>query len=1106
MLHASTSLRRRLLLTGAMPVMLSLFAAGAHGQAVEITDARTTGVETATAGADGGPADVTVSVENSNSGSFTLTTPGPALTLNSDNALISGGPITISDVDNATGILVDTSAARTGSLSVTGNITVDETTATFSPTDDDGDRITDGKFAGGTGRTGILISGTDTFTGPVNIDSNLIRVEGNDSAGIRFAQSTSIFGDVNLLGSIATIGDNARGIALASDVTGNVTIGSSSGGVSTLGEGASSIEVAGDVSDRLTIQGNVANTGYRTVGGASFPSRQSLFVRELLDDEDTLEAGSAVSVSGNVDGGIYLSRGRNDEGVAVSNTAITQIGSAAAVLIAGDGTQIIVGRVADITDTADANFNSDLQYSLVNEAQINGTSVLDDRNGTALRIADATLTDGFNNLGAINAQTYRSPNTGDAATNMAGALAISTGVDIGANADLSTFNNEGTISALSTEAIDLAFADQDNPLAANPQLARGISIDAAATVNSLTNLNTISAGISGRDGQAYALVDASGTLAVLDNQGFIRAVGSTSDNSGTSATSFTLVAVDLSANTTGVTLTQSRLPDATPDNGIDTATPLIQGEVRLGTGDDLVDVQSGNIIGNVRFGDGADVLTIAESAFVGGSLFDNDDDLTLNVAGTLAITDATPITITGATFSETATFRPSVDGATNEASTLTTPGTVTFEDGASVSLLLNNVIGSGGTFTLVDAGTLTINGDEAALQSGDTPFLYNVDVNRGTGAGANTLTASLALKDTQALGLDGPQAGVFAETFNAISADDDLGSAFTAITEETAFNAAYNQLMPEFGASVARFVHSNTSGATGAVSTHLNNARVSDEQPGGVWIEEFAYFADRELAGLSEAYRGYGFGFTGGFDTAIGPFHTAGINLGFAATEVEDVLGSDDPLAVRTFQTGIYAGYERGNLGIDLYAGGGYNDIESRRKVSIGNYTGFTEGQWGGTHLNASVTAGYDFNFGEKYYMRPSVNLSYLALTEDSYTETGSDAIRFMVDDRDANIGTATAMMNFGARYGGERVWWSPAVRFGLINEFEGAGITTSASFFNTQERIILAGQEFPETGALFGFSIAAGSKYSSFGFDYDADIRDGYNHHIARLVLRLLF
>jgi len=173
MMHVSPSLRRRLLLAGALPAIAVALSLPAAAQ-VELTEPQTAGIETATAGDGDTPSDVSTS----STATVTLTTVGPALTLNSDNALTSGGAIAITDVDNATGILVDTSTARTGSLTVTGNITLDET---FTAEDTDNNLIFDGPFAEGEGRTGILISGADTFTGPVNVDSTSdIFVEGND--------------------------------------------------------------------------------------------------------------------------------------------------------------------------------------------------------------------------------------------------------------------------------------------------------------------------------------------------------------------------------------------------------------------------------------------------------------------------------------------------------------------------------------------------------------------------------------------------------------------------------------------------------------------------------------------------------------------------------------------------------------------------------------------------------------------------------------------------------------------------------------------------------------------------------------------------------------
>ncbi|MEE9347391.1 MAG: autotransporter domain-containing protein [Robiginitomaculum sp.] len=1092
----------RLLLGSALPALALALSPLASAQTpVEIDSATTQSVRTSTAGDNDAPSDVTITTD----GSITLTTAGPAVIVDSDNDFIHSGAITISDVDNATGIEVQT--GNTGSITISGSITIDED---YSATDTDDDKIVDGPFAEGTGRTGILISGADTFTGPVNVTTaNTINIEGNDSAGMRLVAGAGVLGDMSLLGSTTVTGDNAIGIDLAGNVTGNVTIG---GRILTRGVGAQGVSVSGDVSDRLSFTGNIGNTGYRRVNGGTIPSRERLEVRELYDGEDTLESGSAVNVSGNVAGGIIFAHTQTDTtnedtgavtSAITSRPNITNVGRSAAVLIAGNGMPIVVGLVADITDPADDDYDAEAQYGLINQGTIRGEGVLDDVAATGLRIENATIAGGFNNVHQLSAQTYRTPIPADG-TNVTGDVAHATALSLGSGATVPTIANIGTINAIASEAPDVVFADSDNPLDPNSVNATAISIEAGANVTTIFNRGTISSLVTGRLGQAYAIVDQSGTLAVINNQGIIQAGGLTNDTSENPTDPvFTLVAIDVSANTSGVTITQSQRPDLDPDDAVSYAAPQMIGDVLLGSGADTLDMQAGTLVGDVSFGDGADTLSLSGNSTLTGSLTDSDGLLTIAVTdgSTLVLTEATTLNVTDASFDATSTFSPIIDAAAGQTSTLIASGTISFADGATLTPTLANVIGNGGTFTIAQAGTLSI-ADISALQSANSPYLYETVISQNN----NDLIATMTLRTAAQLGLDVPQAAAFNAAFGAISADADLGSAFAGLIDQTSFNAAYNQLLPEFAAAIHHFVHANVDGATGAVATHLNTARRGQDGTGGAWIEEFAYFADRELAGLSEAYRGNGFGFTGGFDSEFGPFHTAGVNLSYASTAVEDVVGQDDPLSVQTLQAGLYAGYEAGKFGVDLYVGGGYNSFESNRKVNIGDFAGEAAGDWSGAHYNASASAGYDINMGKRFYARPSVNVSYLNLTEKAYTETGSDAIRFGVGERVSEIGTATAMMTFGGKFEGDRIWYSPGVRVGYRNDFIGGGIVTNADFIGSGGALALTSQEFPDTGLILGVTFAAGSKYSSFGFDYDADLRDGYNRHIARLVLRLLF
>lgn len=1077
------SLLRGVALSG----LITALACGASLSAQVTVDAeQTTSVNTADDG------DITIATTGS-----IVTTDSPAVTLNSDNDVSVAGSVTIADTDDATAVSIE--SGNTGNFDLAGALSVNED---YTPTDTDSDFINDGPVAIGTGRTGILISGGSAFTGNVTSQTgSSIFVEGNDSAGLRLAGDTSLDGDLDMNSQVQVAGANSFGYDIAGDVSGNVDI---AGSVRTNGENVRAVDITGDVGDRVTVSSSLASSGYR------FTTRQNSFVRERLDDEDNLQGGNTLRIAGNVDGGIYLSNVYTDDGDDDNDlpdfaglTSITHAGSEAAVLIGSDGTPIIVGLVADVTDPNADFYDSTLEYSLVNEAQISANGVFDDVTANAMRIQNAQLTNGFSNESIIASQTYRSGIAGDA-DDVAGDVAHSRALIFASGSDVPNLDNLGTITAVASEAADTIFADETNIEGANDVNATAIQIDSGAVLSELTNTGTISAILSGRQGTAYALVDQSGSLAVINNEGVIRASATSSDTNGVSENltpSFTLVALDLTANTTGVTLNNVRAVDTDTTDTVTPATPIISGDVRFGSGDDTFNSDNALMVGTVTFGDGADTLNLTNSILT-GSITDSDGRLTLNSTGSaITLLSADALDVTSATFDAESTFLPLIDGRVNRASTLNASGAVTFADGAVITPLLANVIGNGGTFTLVDADTLTLGTayDDFVVES--APWLYDTRLN----SDAQTVTATLTLRTTEQLGLDAQQSAAFAGTFDALSNDDSLGAAFASITDEQSFNAAYNQLLPEFAAAASQFVSSNVDGSTGAVATHLNTARRSEDKPGGAWIQEFAYFADRELSGLSEQYRGFGFGFTGGFDSQIGPIDMVGINFGFAATEVEDVLGFDDPLNVQSLQAGLYAAHSIGQLGFDAYVGGGVSAFEQARNIEIGTYTAFAESEWTGVHYNASFNAGYDIAVG-KYFMRPSANISYMSLAEQSRIEDGDQAIRLAYQDRTSEIGTATALLDFGGRFEGDRIWWSPSARIGIRNQFAGDGIVTDAFFANSGIPLSLQSNEFPATAAIFGVSFAAGSKYSSFGIDYDADIRDGFNRHTLRLVLRMLF
>jgi len=1107
--------------------LLGALSLSAQAQ-VSVTEDTSDQILTSTAGEDGGPSDVTVD----SGATVTVDSSSSGIILDSDNDLVLGGSVTSDNINDVTGVELQGGANR--SYLQTGGISLLED---FTAEDTDDDVFIDGPFAEGEGRTGILISGASPFQGNVELAAgSLISVEGNDSFGINLANTPmmtdGLTGNLLTAGQITVLGDQSTGINIASNVVGDVT---NEGSITITGEGSQGIAVTGDIQGAFESSGAIASTGFRFATRPAFLGDTSVVGREDLGAEDLDDGGSALSISGNVSDGIFLSQrfepSLDDEGNQVTNddgepifflagvSSVQQFGSAPAVLIDGGGNPIAVGLIADITDPTDPDFDEDLQFGFINQGTVIANGVFDDFDATALSFANVTVDGGISNEGNLTAQTFRAPNP----TDLADGDAVARVIVLGNQAIADEINNSGVILVTASEAADEVFFDRENIIAPRPLLAVGVDIEAGAAVTEVINSGSISALLVGRDGTAVAVRDSSGTVQSLTNTGVIASFAQSSDTFNIEETDFDLVAIDFSAATQDLEITQSQNED--PGSLI----PLITGDILLGAGDDSVTSTAGIISGSLDFGGGNDTLSLSGGAAFTGAIT-NSDSLTLSVTegSSLTLGSDDSLQVSEALIDSTSVFRPVIDGSTGQASTLISAGDVTFEDGATISPILNSIVGTDVlSYTLVSAGNLSI-GDLATLNAGESPFLFTSNLEL---ADPNTLVVTLNLRDPSlsvadgGLGLDAVQAAAFGgivddqfengAILQALAVSPELGNAFSNISEAGEFSAAINQVLPEFSGAGKQFVLANVDGAVGAVGSHLDAARRSPERTGGAWLQEFFYFADRELAGQSEQYRGNGFGFATGIDTAFGPFHAVGINASFASTEVEDVVGVDDPLNIRTFQGGAYAGLQTGGFNLDLYGGAGISEFDQNRIVNVGNFAGSAESERQGFHVNGALRAGYDLAISDKYWVRPSVSVDYLFLDEDGYTETGTDGIRLSVEDRTSDTAAASARLEFGAQFQGRRTWIRPSLRVGYRNEFISDPIETAFRFqglSDTDGNVFdseiarLRSFAFPDEGILLGFTIAAGSEYSAIGFDFDSDIRDGFIRHTGRIVVRLLF
>lgn len=874
-------------------------------------------------------------------------TGGAAVTINSSNSVTNQGAIAIKGANGSTGILVN--PGFSANVANSGSITLDED---FTPTDSDNDGDLDGPFAQGSGRFGIHVVSGGTAIGSI-VNSGAITIEGNQSAGI--AVDSTHDGNFFNTGSIKVTGNESFGIRTAA-VLGNVSI--TNGTISMQGKDSVGVLLGGDIGGALTIQGTVASTGYRSTTAPADTSK--------LDADDLLQGGSAVVVAGNVAGGILLDArpadnsttdtDEDDDGIPDANestASVTSFGAAPAMVIGSTTQDIAIGAVGSTGQ------------GIVIKGNVLGSGVYSGIGGTGLAIGGTghavNVTGGMTITGTVGAKSLDSN---------------ATAIHVGAGASVPQIIVGGTVLAEGAGSSGSA--------------AQAIVIDAGATVNSIANSGTIVATRSGSNGTAAAIVDHSGTLALVQTNGQIGV--SNAADIGDSAT-----AIDLRANTTGATIRQVAASG--------TVAPLISGNIFFGAGNDTLDIQAGKVIGKIDFGGGADVLSLTGGSLLRGAL--------LNSAGT-AVTVGTGslLDLTGTTnLASLTTASGGQLGVTigeSDHTLYNVAGAASFGTGTKVLITLDHVGTAVGAYTIIDAATLT--GAENLSSSIVTlPFLFTSKLTADQANGAVKL--DVQLKGDGELGLNRSEAAILGAALDAADADKSIAAIFLAAVDSGTIKNTLQQLMPDHagGAFEAATKGSRISGEILGDPTPLNN----------LWIEQVIWGSSKSI-GETSSYDVTGWGVTGGFDQPVGPLGSVGLTATW-------LTGSDghgnNELFSNHYEAGAYVRGGTGPLRLWGRATLGRVEFDGTRNfaatVGAATVDRMAKGKWNGTLYSGTAGIAYDMRMG-RLSLRPHATIEYYKLDEKGYTETGGGgAYDLTVRKRTSSETAANAMLALGYNFGG---------------------------------------------------------------------------------------
>lgn len=997
-------MKRLLVSAAALPL---LYAASAHAE-TKISTATTTPVKTSTI-AGGQPDHLTIEA----AGSIAPTVAGPAVTLDSSNALINNGSIRFNGVNGATGIQVNSGVAM--ALANNGTISLVED---YTPTDADSDGDLDGGFAQGAGRFGIRVLSPGAIGNIAN--AGTITVEGNDSAAI--SVEGRLTGNLTSSGAVTVVGDRSVGLR-ADSVSGDVKV---LGAVQSQGEGTVGV-LLGSIDGAVVLQGAISSTGYRSA------DRLTDAARAKLDADDLKQGGGAVRITGNVGKGVLLDRPPADtsttdadedkDGIADAAEGVASVSSfgAAPAIDIGGASATTLGAVG----------TGDLAFGFVNKGTVTGNGVNDGIAGLGLRIGQAgggtvTVQGGVNNTSGatIVGRAY---------------LAQSTGVLLNANAVVPAFRNAGTIGA-----------EQNGGLH-----------------------------------DARAIVDLSGSLALVENSGVIRAV--VNRPTGVTQTGKT-IAIDLSANTTGATVRQAKVNTADA--------PAIGGDILFGSGADRLELLAGTFAGTLSFGAGADSLVLDGGATAAGRISDSDGRLALDVRdGRLTLANTEVVTLTSLNLGAKGVLAVNIDPTTTNAR-LNVTGAATVATGAQVDVTLTAISRGAKSFQIVQAQSLTV-GQAGATLAG-APFLYSGSLRADAAAGA--LYVDLRPKTATELGLNRSGSQAFDAVFASLDKDDAIEQAFLAQKTQAGFDGLYDQMLPDHSGGVLMSAAAISAAVSGAVAAPMAIDRSSGT---AMWAQEVAFNIRQDMNDAA-GFKSQGFGFAAGMDLQ-GEAAALGANLSFVTTDVRDRGASaGEEISMNLFGAGLYWRLDGGPLQAAVRGGVGYAFFDGDRRLESPTLSLRANSKWNAWMADAYAGVSYEARLGS-LYVRPELSASYLRLAEDGYREKGGGAgFNLIVDKRTGDLLTGEALLAIGWRFG-EEVYFAPEIKAGYRAKLAGGPSTTTAHFEGGAD-FVLDPEDVFKGGAVVRAGFRGGGARVLYAVNGGATLDGDYEEYDVRATVRFQF
>jgi len=935
----------------------------------------------------------------------------------------------------------------TGPFTFTGNLDMSDSTMTITGDNSVGILMDKGTILNGNVTFGNMTispsSQTDTTAGVIAFEANGVI---NGDVNVGFVDDDT--NDVSVLQVKGSTNTNAIGtiaLDLVGQINGNVIVAKGSQ-IFASGTGAQGILLTGDINPcdaavapdctslgSLIINGVVETVGSPTQGTAVTGNPTS---------------GSALAIGGDIAGGFLIAGPTvSDDSILkslVEAQSFAPVIEIASSLSGATDPEPITIAASETLDTDDPGFG------FYNRGSIIAVSSNHNQSTEAFLIvgdgptAAATIDGGIFNSGTITATVT----TDKDATTASSATALAFGADsiVGAT---ETYHYDGSCECMvydgNRAAISPGGEDDQAALVNSSELVKNggaqgsiiasvagptsgngavaINIAQNANLPSIINSGLIQATASTGDTtisniSAIGIVDASGTLTYIQNNGTIQALATTLDDDSQAA-----IAIDLRGDKGGsnASFGVEILDQATPEQ-----TASIVGDIMFGTGDhQIVKVLGAStdkralILGDISFGGGStagtDELIIGNFATVDGAVTANPllgVKVDVQQNGTFIVTnDKTALNAYSFNVDADGTLDLAVKESFNTG-IIESAGPITLQPGANLNIDYASFIPEDSVFVLMTAPTgadnlvvsdLDIYNAQLDLNK---PFLFDsveLSIQASATPGLQQLQLEVDPKTAAELGLTGYATQMLPLANQALVNDDVLGAAMVAgIVDQKSAQQAYDQFAPDVTGGARAIAMSLTDQATGPVAARQRILRMYGKASGEVtlWGQEFAEFI-KDPGNSSTGQTGFkdhGFGFVLGMDGGDPKVGWYGGALTFYSGDIVEALPRDSHTNTLWYMLTGYTDWRGRGLFLDTKFDVGYVNLKSKRFLDLtipSNTVGGdpthvideADGNRPGLVGSAGFTTGAILAYGATT-ITPQLSMDAMTLREEGYTET----------------------------------------------------------------------------------------------------------------------